>query len=41
MDIVYLFFEQHHIRIPFYNYDKNLFSALFNSRLGRWEHTAR
>jgi hypothetical protein len=41
MDIAYLFFEKENIRIPFYDYDKNMFMALINSRLGYWSKLDR
>ena len=41
MDAVYLFFENENIRIPFYNYDKGLFTQLVNSRLGHWVQSGR
>ncbi|WP_010256572.1 tyrosine-type recombinase/integrase [Treponema primitia] len=37
MDVVYLFYENKNIRIPFYNYDKNLFSKLIKTRIGDWD----
>jgi hypothetical protein len=39
MDVVYLFYENGNIRIPFYNYDKNLFSKLVGKRIGFWDHS--
>jgi len=41
MDTVYLFFENENIRIPFYDYDKGLFSQLIKSRMGHWENDDR
>jgi hypothetical protein len=38
---MYLFFEGAEIRIPFYNYDRNLFRQLAGSGLGRWDHAAK
>jgi site-specific recombinase XerD len=40
MEVVYLFHENQSIRIPFFDYDKNLFSKLINTKLGSWEHEA-
>ena len=37
MDVIYLFFEEAEIRIPFYDYDRNLFSRLTGSGLGHWD----
>jgi hypothetical protein len=37
MDVVYLFHENGKIRIPFYNYDKELFSNLIKTRIGSWD----
>jgi site-specific recombinase XerD len=37
MDIVYLFFENENVRIPFYNFDKKLFNQLVKSGTGHWE----
>jgi site-specific recombinase XerD len=37
MDVVYLFHESGTIRIPFYGYDKDLFTKLINTRLGYWD----
>ncbi|MDR1596281.1 MAG: site-specific integrase [Treponema sp.] len=39
MDVVYLFYENGNIRIPFYNYDKNLFSKLVKTRIGFWDRS--
>ena len=39
MDAVYIFFENGNIRIPFYNYDKKLFTQLVKSDMGHWEKT--
>ena len=41
MNTVYLFFENDNIRIPFYDYDKGLFTQLVKSRLGHWEQSDR
>ncbi|MDR2480197.1 MAG: tyrosine-type recombinase/integrase [Treponema sp.] len=41
MDIIYLFFEAADIRIPFYDYDRNLFVRLRGSGLGHWDHAVR
>jgi site-specific recombinase XerD len=41
MDVVYLFYENGNIRIPFYNYDKNLFLKLVKTRIGFWDHAQR
>ena len=41
MNVVYLFFEDAHVRIPFYRYDTELFSKLINSRLGFWDSAGR
>jgi site-specific recombinase XerD len=37
MEVVYLFHESQSIRIPFFDYDKNLFTKLISTRLGAWE----
>jgi len=39
MDAVYIFFDNGNIRIPFYNYDKKLFTQLVKSNMGYWEKT--
>ena len=39
MDVVYVFFENENIRIPFYNYDKELFNQLAKSNMGHWENS--
>jgi site-specific recombinase XerD len=38
MDVVYLFYEQNSIRIPFFSYDRGLFKSLCGSRLGQWDN---
>jgi site-specific recombinase XerD len=38
MDVVYLFHEDGKIRVPFYNYDKELFSKFMKARIGYWDH---
>ena len=37
MDTVYLFFENENIKIPFYNYGKDLFIRLIKSNMWHWE----
>jgi site-specific recombinase XerD len=39
MDVVYLFYENGNIRIPFYNYDKSLFLKLVKTRIGFWDRS--
>ena len=39
MDAVYLFFEKENIKIPFYNFDKALFTQLVKSNMGQWERS--
>jgi len=41
MDTVYLFFENENVRIPLYNYDKDLFTQLIKSNMGQWEKAER
>jgi len=41
MDAVYLFFEKESIKIPFYNFDKNLFNQLIKSNMGHWENNEK
>jgi site-specific recombinase XerD len=38
MDVVYLFYESRGIRIPFFDYDADLFKRLCGSRLGHWDN---
>jgi site-specific recombinase XerD len=38
MDVVYLFYETRGVRIPFFDYDKELFKKLCSSRLGYWDN---
>jgi hypothetical protein len=38
MDVVYLFYENSGVRIPFFDYDADLFSRLCSSRLGHWDN---
>lgn len=38
MDVVYLFYDEKRIVIPFYDYDKRLFARLRYSKLGRWNY---
>jgi site-specific recombinase XerD len=39
MDVVYLFYENGNIRIPCYNYDKNLFLKFAETRIGFWDRS--
>ncbi|MDR1836988.1 MAG: integrase, partial [Treponema sp.] len=39
MDVVYVFFANENIRIPFYNYDKELFTQLIKSNMGHWDNS--
>jgi site-specific recombinase XerD len=41
MDVVYLFYENGGVRIPFFDYDEDLFSKLRSSRLGYWDNASR
>jgi site-specific recombinase XerD len=41
MDVVYLFYENSGIRIPFFDYDADLFKKLCSSRLGYWDNVGR
>jgi site-specific recombinase XerD len=41
MDVVYLFCEAENINIPFYNYDKPLFTRLAQEKIGYWDHLNR
>jgi site-specific recombinase XerD len=36
--VVYLFYDEKRIVIPFYDYDKGLFAKLTRTRLGRWNY---
>jgi site-specific recombinase XerD len=38
MDVVYLFYDEKRIVIPFYDYDKRLFTRLRSTGLGRWNY---
>jgi len=38
MNAVYVFFENNDIRIPFFDYDKGLFSQLIKSQMGQWDN---
>jgi hypothetical protein len=38
MDVVYLFYENDGICIPFFGYDKFLFTRILKSRLCRWDN---
>jgi len=38
MNIVYIFFDNDNVRIPFSDYDKGLFNQLIKSRMGHWEN---
>jgi site-specific recombinase XerD len=38
MDVVYLFYDERRIVIPFYSYDKQLFEKLTHTKLGAWDH---
>jgi site-specific recombinase XerD len=37
MKVVYLFYDEDGVSIPFYTYDEGLFQKLVYTRLGRWE----
>jgi site-specific recombinase XerD len=39
MDVVYLFYENREVRIPFFGYDADLFQRLYGSGLGYWDNT--
>jgi site-specific recombinase XerD len=41
MDVVYLFYENSGVRIPFFDYDEDLFGKLRGSRLGYWDNASR
>jgi site-specific recombinase XerD len=41
MDVVYLFYENSGVRVPFFDYDADLFSRLCSSRLGRWDNAGK
>ncbi|GHV88672.1 hypothetical protein AGMMS50267_10320 [Spirochaetia bacterium] len=41
MDVVYLFYKNGDIQIPFYDYDKALYSKLAKTRLGHWDFFQR
>jgi len=41
MNMVYLFFDNDKVRIPFFDYDKGLFDKLIKSRMGHWEQSDR
>ena len=41
MDAIYIFFENGKIRIPFYDYDKELFTQIVKSNMGQWEKENR
>lgn len=38
MDVVYFFYDDGQIRIPFYDYDKDLFARLMRTKYGSWDH---
>jgi site-specific recombinase XerD len=37
MEVIYLFHENQSIRIPFYDYDEDLFNRLIRTKLGVWD----
>ena len=39
MKTIYVFFDDDHARIPFFDYDKGLFNQLIKSNMGHWENT--
>jgi site-specific recombinase XerD len=39
MKTIYVFFNDDHVRIPFFDYDKCLFDKLIKSNMGHWEKT--
>jgi site-specific recombinase XerD len=39
MKTIYVFFDDDHVRIPFFDYDKGLFDKLIKSNMGHWEKT--
>jgi site-specific recombinase XerD len=39
MEVVYLFYENSKIRIPFYDYDPKLFEKLQGTKLGFWDYS--
>jgi site-specific recombinase XerD len=39
MKTIYVFFDDDHVRIPFFDYDEKLFKRLIKSNMGRWEKT--
>jgi site-specific recombinase XerD len=41
MDVVYLFHQDYSIRVPFYDYDPQLFQTLCRSRTGFWDHAQK
>lgn len=41
MDVVYLFYDEKRIVIPFYDYDKRLFAELMHTKLGLWNYRGR
>jgi site-specific recombinase XerD len=38
MDVVYLFHENDSVRLPFFDYDKALFTRILHTRLCRWDN---
>jgi site-specific recombinase XerD len=38
MDVVYFFYDDEQIRIPFYDYDKSLFTRLIHTEYGFWDY---
>jgi site-specific recombinase XerD len=38
MDVVYLFHENDGIRLPFFDYDRDLFTRILHTRLCRWDN---
>ncbi|MDR3301114.1 MAG: tyrosine-type recombinase/integrase [Spirochaetaceae bacterium] len=41
MDVIYLFYEKSGVKIPFYDYDPQLFTQLRSSGLGYWDSAHR
>ncbi|MDR0720940.1 MAG: site-specific integrase [Treponema sp.] len=41
MDVVYLFYENNGLRVPFFDYDEDLFRSLCGSRLGHWDNAGK